>query len=119
VTRFVSGLVLITLIVAAATVLFLPLGVLLACAVIVLLVGLACGLMLFHGRRYSTNGVFGAYALGLALKAVGIALVWFAAWRGAAEPAAAVLFTLACYFLYYVWTTWNFQLISDQDSVDR
>ena len=118
-TRFVSGLVLITLIVSAATVLFLPLGVLFACVVIVLLVGLACGLMLFRGRRYSTSGVFGAYALGLALKVVGLALVWFAALRGHGEPAAAVLFALACYFLYYVWTTWNFQLLSDQDPVDR
>lgn len=118
-TRFLAGLLLITLVAAAAGVLFLPLGVLAACACIAFAVGAGCGLMLFHGRRYSTNGVFGAYALGLALKAVGIALVWFAAWRGAAEPAAAVLFALACFFLYYVWTTWNFQLISDQDPVDR
>lgn len=80
--------------------------------VLVILVGLAAALLIFRGRAHGTAGVFAAFGLGMPLKLAALGAVYYHATRMEGAVTAEIVFAIASFLLFHLWTSYLFQVSS-------
>lgn len=106
-----GGYLILTLVVSVPAALFLETSQLMRVAGITFLAGASSGAVIFIDRPPETAGVYGRFLLGILAKVAGLAAVYLLVDGSNASPKAVYGPVLACYLLYFVWTTHRFHVV--------
>ncbi|MEK8022516.1 MAG: hypothetical protein AAB229_01790 [Candidatus Hydrogenedentota bacterium] len=103
---------------AIATLLSIPLWshesstTIISLMLLVMAVGALAAGLIFKGRAFGTTGVFAAFGLGMPLKLLALVAVYFHAVGMEGSVSSEIVFAIASFLLFHLWTSYLFQVSS-------